>query len=193
MENQTLPNVKKLGDMPPDEFKKFGYEIIDWITEYLTTIEKHPVLPNIKPGDIKNSLPKNPPDFSEHFENIFSDLGEKIIPGVTHWNHPNFMAYFNSTSSGPGILAELLSGALNTNGMLWKTSPSTTELERVTVDWMRQILGLPDSFWGIIYDTASVSSMHAIACAREEIKEYNVRKYGLAGGDKIPKLRLTMI
>lgn len=190
MENQTLPNVKNLGDMPPKEFKKFGYEMIDWITEYLTTIEKYPVLPNIKPGDIKNSLPKNPPDFSEHFEKIFSDVDEKIIPGVTHWNHPNFMAYFNSTTSGPGILAELLSAALNTNGMLWKTSPSNTELERVTVDWMRQMLGLPEAFWGIIYDTASVSSMHAIACAREEVKEYNFRENGLTGGDKIPKLRM---
>lgn len=179
-----------LGDMPTEEFKKRGYQLVDWIADYLTSIEKHSVLPNIKPRDIKNSLPQNPPKTSESFDEIFFDVDEKILPGITHWNHPNFMAYFNSTSGGPGILAELLSAAFNTNGMLWKTSPSNTELERVVVDWMRQMLGLPESFWGIIYDTASVSSMHAIACAREEVKEYNFRKNGMSGGDKIPKLRL---
>lgn len=179
-----------LGDMPADEFKKYGYELIDWIAEYLTNIEKFPVVPYIKPGDIKNKLPKNPPTTSESFDKIFSDVDNIILSGVTHWNHPNFMAYFNSTSSGPGILAELLSAAFNTNGMLWKTSPSTTELERVTVDWMRQMLGLPESFWGIIYDTASISSMHGIAAAREEVEEYNFRQKGLSGKEKIPMLRL---
>ena len=183
-------NVPLFGDMPAEEFKKYGHKLVDWIAEYLSNIEQYPVLPNIKPGDIKNILPKNPPLLPESFDKIFSDVDEKIITGVTHWNHPNFMAYFNSTSSGPGILAELLSAALNTNGMLWKTSPSTTELERVTVDWMRQMLGLPNSFWGIIYDTASVSSMHAIAAAREEVSEYNFRKKGLSGKEKIPMLRL---
>ena len=190
MKKQELTTAHQLGDMPAEEFKKYGYELIDWIAEYFTTIEKYPVVPNIKTGDIKNKLPQNPPSLPESFEKIFSDVDKKIIPGVTHWNHPNFMAYFNSTSSGPGILAELLSAALNTNGMLWKTSPSTTELERVVVDWMRQMLCLPDLFWGIIYDTASVSSMHAIAAAREEINEYNFRQNGLTGGEKIPKLRL---
>ena len=190
MKKQELTTAHQLGDMPAEEFKKYGYELIDWIAEYFTTIEKYPVVPNIKTGDIKNKLPQNPPSLPESFEKIFSDVDKKIIPGVTHWNHPNFMAYFNSTSSGPGILAELLSAALNTNGMLWKTSPSTTELERVTVDWMRQMLGLPESFWGIIYDTASVSSMHAIAAAREEVNVYNFRQNGLTGGEKIPKLRL---
>src|SRR3990172_1437093 len=190
MKKQELTTAHQLGDMPAEEFKKYGYELIDWIAEYLTNIEKFPVMPNIKPGDIKIKLPKNPPAASESFSKIFSDVDNIILPGVMHWNHPNFMAYFNSTSSGPGILAELLSAALNTNGMLWKTSPSTTELERVVVDWMRQMLCLPDLFWGIIYDTASVSSMHAIAAAREEINEYNFRQNGLTGGEKIPKLRL---
>ena len=190
MENKELSNNNMLGDMPADEFKKIGYELIDWIAEYLTDIEKFPVVPNIKPGDIKKNLPPNPPASAESFDKIFSDVDNIILPGITHWNHPNFMAYFNSTSSGPGILAELLSAALNTNGMLWKTSPSTTELERVTVDWMRQMLGLPESFWGIIYDTASVSSMHAIASAREEVGEYDFRRKGLSGKENIPKLRL---
>ena len=145
-EKATMQNP--FGDMPQEEFKKIGYELIDWIAEYFTNVEKLPVLPNIKPGDIKNKLPKSPPELSESFEKIISDVDNIILPGVTHWNHPNFMAYFNSTSSGPGILAELLSAAFNTNGMLWKTSPSTTELERVTVDWMRQMLGLPEVILG---------------------------------------------
>lgn len=183
-------SVKTLSDMPTDEFKKYGYELIDWIAEYFTDIEKYPVVPNIKSGAVKKSLPEKPPSLPENFDKIFHDVESKILPGVTHWNHPSFMAYFNSTSSGPGILAELLSAAFNTNGMLWKTSPSTTELERVTVDWMRQMLGLPESFWGIIYDTASVSSMHGIAAAREQVGEYNFRQMGLSGGEKIPKLRL---
>ncbi len=190
MEKEKKPIASLLGDMPADEFKKHGYELIDWIAEYFTNIEKYPVMPNIKPGDIKNKLPQNPPKTSNCFDKIFSDVDHIIMPGVTHWNHPSFMAYFNSTSSGPGILAELLSAALNTNGMLWKTSPSTNELEKVTVDWMRQMLGLPESFWGIIFDTASVSSMHAIAAAREEVKEYNFRLHGLSGGESIPKLKL---
>jgi aromatic-L-amino-acid decarboxylase len=190
MKNQKSNAAHQLGDMPPNDFKKFGYELVDWIAEYLTNIEKFPVVPNIKPGEIKSKLPKSPPLASEGFNKIFSDVDNIILPGVTHWNHPNFMAYFNSTSSGPGILADLLSAALNTNGMLWKTSPSTTELEKVTVDWMRQMLGLPDSFWGIIYDTASVSSMHAIAAAREEVSEYNFRQKGFSGKEKIPMLRL---
>lgn len=190
MKNQKSNAAQLRGDMPADEFKKFGYELINWIAEYLTNLEKFPVMPNIKPGQIKSKLPKSPPITSESFDKIFPDVDNILLPGVTHWNHPNFMAYFNSTSSGPGILAELLSAALNTNGMLWKTSPSTTELEKVTVDWMRQMLGLPDSFWGIIYDTASVSSMHAIAAAREEVSEYNFRQKGFSGKEKIPMLRL---
>ncbi len=190
MNNKNPTASRNFGDMPSGDFKKYGYEMVDWITSYLTSIEKYPVLPNVKPGEIKNKLPKTPPETAEDIDKIFSDVDEKIIPGITHWNHPNFMAYFNSTSSGPGILAELLSAALNTNGMLWKTSPSTTELEKVTVDWMRQMLRLPESFWGIIYDTASVSSMHAIAAAREEVTEYNFRQKGLTGGEKIPKLRM---
>lgn len=190
MGKQITENINKFGDMPVDEFKRYGYGLIDWIAEYLKNIEKYPVVPNIKPGDIKNKLLKNPPTSSESFDKIFSDVDNIILPGVTHWNHPNFMAYFNSSSSGPGILAELLSATFNTNGMLWKTSPATTELERVTVDWMRQMLELPESFWGIIYDTASVSSMHGIAAAREEVEEYNFRQKGLSGKEKIPRLRL---
>ena len=181
--------VKFLGDMPPDEFRKYGYQLIDWIADYLANIEKYPVLPDVKPGDIRKKLPPSPPERSEGMEKILSDVDKIILPGVTHWNHPRFMAYFNSSSSGPGILAELLSAAFNTNGMLWRTNPSSAELEQHTLQWLRQMLGMPEGFWGIIYDTASTASMHAIAAARQHAG-IKVREKGLVGRSDISKLRL---
>ena len=181
--------VKFLGDMPGDQFRKFGYELIDWIANYLEHIEDYPVLSHVKPGNIKKQLPLSPPGSGEDMEKILKDVDKIILPGVTHWNHPHFMAYFNSTSGGPGILAELLSAAFNSNGMLWRTNPSSSELEQHTLQWLRQMLGMPEDFWGIIYDTASVASMHAIAAAREQAG-INVREKGLAGRNDLPKLRL---
>jgi aromatic-L-amino-acid decarboxylase len=178
-----------LGDMPASEFKKYGHQLIDWIAEYLENIEKYPVLPPISPGNIRKQLPANPPEKGEGMEKIFSDVDKIILPGVTHWNHPGFMAYFNSSSSGPGILAELLSAAFNTNGMLWRTNPSSAELEQHTLQWLRQMLGMPEGFWGIFYDTASTASMHAIAAARQQAG-IKVREKGLCGRGDIKKLRL---
>ena len=177
---------KKYGDMPPEEFKKYGYELIDWAAKYLENVDSFSVLPNIKPGDIKSQLPANAPQTSEEMEKIISDIDKIILPGTTHWQHPNFMAYFNSTASGPGILAELISAALNVNSMLWKSAPASTELEETVLNWFREIINLPKEFSGIIYDTASVSSMHAIAAARENIG-FDIRKKGMSGA---PKLRL---
>jgi aromatic-L-amino-acid decarboxylase len=158
-------------DMPTSEFRKFGYQLIDWMADYLENIENYPVMPKTKPGDIKSGLPNQPPNTGQSIEEILIDVNKKIMPGITHWNHPDFMAYFNSTSSGPGILADLLSAGLNVNGMSWHTCPSATELEELTLSWLAQMLGIPTKFWGIIYDTASLSSMHAIAAAREQVKE----------------------
>jgi aromatic-L-amino-acid decarboxylase len=182
-------NVKFLGDMPADEFRKFGHQLIDWVADYLENIEQYPVLPDIKPGDIRKKLPASPPQTNEGMEKIFSDVDNIIMPGVTHWNHPGFMAYFNSSSSGPGILGELLAAAFNSNGMLWRTNPSSAELEQHTLQWLRQMLGLPEGYWGIIYDTASTASMHAIAAARQDAG-IKVREKGLAGRSDIHKLRL---
>jgi len=179
---------KEFRDMSADDFRKFGHKLIDWAAEYLDNIEKYNVLPDIKPGEIKSGLPEHPNFAGEDFNKILNDFEKNIIPGITHWNHPGFMAYFNSTSSAPGILGELLIAALNVNGMLWKTSPSASELEEVTTKWLREMLGLPDYLWGIIYDTASVSSLHAIACAREKLG-LNIRDKGLAGSN-LHKLRL---
>lgn len=177
-------------DMDPSEFRDTGYQFIDWINNYLTNLESYPVLPKIQPGEIKQSLPSSPPENSENFDKIIADLNNVIMPGVTHWNHPKFMAYFNSTSSSAGIFAELLSGAFNTNGMVWKSNPASTELEEVTLDWLRQMLGLPKEFWGIIYDLASSSTMHAIIAARENIEGYSIREKGFGGLKDMPRLRL---
>jgi aromatic-L-amino-acid decarboxylase len=183
-----MDRQKEYKDMSAADFKKFGYELIDWAAGYLENIEKYNVLPDVKPGEIKSGLPEHPNFAGEDFQQILNDFQKLIIPGITHWNHPGFMAYFNSTSSVPGILAEFLMAALNVNGMLWKTSPSASELEEVTTNWLREMLGLPEYMWGIIYDTASVSSLHAVACAREKLG-LNIRDKGLAGNN-LPKLRL---
>jgi len=178
------------GDMSPEEFRKYGYQLVDWITEFFRNIDGIPVLPDVQPGDIRQKIPAVPPKNGESFERILPDIDRIIMPGMTHWNHPRFFAYFSITASGPGILAELLSAALNNNAMLWKSGPAATELEKVVLDWLRQMLGLPEDFWGIVYDTASVSSMHAIAAAREQLQSLRIREKGMAGRAKVPRLRL---
>lgn len=162
-----MEKKKNNGDMPKEEFKKYGHELIDWAANYLDGIESLPVLPKIKPGEIKSKLPKKFPEKAEPFENLLNDLNELILPGVTHWQHPNFMAYFSSTGSMPGILGELVAAAFSTNGMVWKSGPSSTELEETVINWFRDLIGLPTEYFGVVYDTASVSTMHGIAAARE--------------------------
>lgn len=191
----TKPNISdstvpSLGDLTPEEFRRFAHQLVDWVADYLKQIEKYPVLPDVAPGDIRAQLPSLPPASGESMETILADVDRIILPGMTHWNHPNFFAYFSITGSGPGILGELLSAAFNINGMLWKTCPSATELEQVTLDWLRQMLGLPEGFWGIIYDTASISTLHAIASAREQLVDLQIREQGLAGRAEVPRLRL---
>lgn len=177
----------QLGDMPADEFRRHGHELIDWVTRYLAGMDRFPVLAQVNPGDVRRGIPNTPPDDPQPMDRILADLESVILPGITHWNHPAFFSYFSITGSGPGILGELLSAAFNVNGMLWKTSPAVTELEEAVVDWLRQWLGLPEAFWGIIYDTASTSTFHALAAARETVPGLNCREDGLAGG---PRLRL---
>ena len=181
--------IRNSGDMPADEFRKNGYELVDWIASYLTHIEKYPPLSQLNPGDILKRIPKSPPANGEDIKNVLNDIDKILMDGITHWNHPGFMAYFNSTSSGPGILAELLSAGLGVNGMLWKTSPAFTELEKSMLNWFRQMVGLPENYWGIIYDTASTSSMHAIASAREQLN-LGFREKGMTGRSDVPKLIL---
>jgi aromatic-L-amino-acid decarboxylase len=159
--------MKPSPDMSPEEFRKWGHTFIDWIADYLEHPERYPVLSQAEPGSIRRQLPPTPPEKPESMQGVFDDLERIILPGITHWNHPAFFAYFAVTGSGPGILGELLSAAFNVNGMLWRTSPAFTELEEHVLDWLRQMLGLPADFKGIVYDTASTSTFHAFAAARE--------------------------
>ena len=138
----------------------------EWVARYLEGVRELPVLSQVEPGQIKAALPAAPPDEAEPFAAVLRDLDEILLPGITHWNHPRFFAYFSISGSEPGILAELLTAALNVNAMLWRTSPAATELEEVAVDWLRQLLGLPDGLHGHIEDTASTSTLTALAAAR---------------------------
>ncbi len=189
MNNKDIKN-SGLGDMPIDEFRKHGHKFIDWIADYIENIEEYPVLSKTKPGQIKSSLSNKPPQDGENIDSILSDMDRKIMPGITHWNHPNFMAYFNSTSSGPGILAELLSAGFNANAMAWHTGPSATELEETMAEWYKKMLNLPRDFWGIIYDTASTSTMHAIAAAREQLSHLKIREKGMSGRKELQRLSI---
>jgi aromatic-L-amino-acid decarboxylase len=150
-----------------EDFRRAGHETMDWIAHYLSTIADSPVLPRVKPGQLFDALPSSAPQQGESYDAILRDFDKLVMPAVTQWNHPRFFAYFACTGSTAAVLAEMLAAALNTNGLHWKTSPAVAELEERTLDWLRQWLGLPEGWFGIIYDTASTSSMHAIVCARE--------------------------
>jgi aromatic-L-amino-acid/L-tryptophan decarboxylase len=146
------------------------------------------VLSRVRPGEIRDQLPRSAPERGESYDAILADFERVILPGITHWNHPGFFAYFAITGSEPGVLAEFLSAALNVQAMLWRTSPAATELEEVTLSWLRQLLGLPDDFEGVIYDTASISTLHALAAARERAVP-DVRAAGLVGRE-LPRVRV---
>lgn len=148
------------------EFREFGHRLIDWVADYLESPERYPVVSKVHPGEIVDQLPAHGPERGEPIERIFADFERVILPGITHWNHPRFLAYFANTSSPPAILAELLAAALNANGILWKTSPAVTELEIATLNWLLEWLGLPREWFGMILDTASTSTLHAVAAAR---------------------------
>ena len=150
-----------------EDFRRAAHQTVDWIADYLEHARRYPVLSKIKPGDLIAALPKSAPAAGEPYSALLRDFEQQVLPAVTHWNHPRFMAYFACTGSGPAILGDMLAAALNTNGLHWLTSPAVAELEQVTLGWLREWLGLPEEFFGIIYDTASVSTMHAIAAARE--------------------------
>jgi aromatic-L-amino-acid decarboxylase len=166
-----------------DEFRKHGHALVDWIATYLADPERYPVLPRIRPGELRDALPSAAPEQGEPFEQIFADFERTIVPALTHWNHPGFFAYFAISASEPGVLAEFLSAALNQQAMLWRTSPAATELEEVTMGWLRSLMGLPPAFEGVIYDTASVATLHGLAAAREAAVP-NVRVAGLASAGR---------
>ena len=155
-------------DMPVDEFRRFGYEVVDWIAGYLDSTRDYPVFPRMEPGALVDALPAEAPETGEPMEQILADFRNLVVPAMNHWNHPRFHGYFSTSASAPGILGEMLAAAVNGNGMLWKSCPAAVELETVVLSWLRQWLGLPAEFFGMIHDTASSSTMHAIGAARAQ-------------------------
>ncbi|MGB7096773.1 MAG: pyridoxal-dependent decarboxylase, partial [Anaerolineales bacterium] len=173
--------------MTPEEFRQYGRSVIDWIADYYQHIEQYPVLSQVQPGDIRKGLPDSPPEHGEGFEDILGDIEKLIMPGITHWQSPNFFAFFPANTSGPSILAELLSAGLGVQGMSWITSPACTELETHILDWLAEMLGLPEKFMshtdggGVIQDTASSATLSALLVARERATNFTCNEHGCDG------------
>jgi len=173
--------------MTAEQFRQYGKQVVDWIADYYERIESLPVLSQVRPGDIRQSLPNHPPLRGEAFELLLEDIDRVILPGVTHWQSPNFFAYFPANASGPAILGDLLSSALGVQGMLWATSPACTELETQVLDWLVTMLGLPEKFLssstggGVIQDTASSAALCAMLAARERATSYTANQRGTDG------------
>jgi len=179
----------ELGDMPADEFRRSLHRIADWVADYREGIEDLRISPDVVPGEIKARLPQAPPDAAVPLNDIFQDFKKLIIPGIVHWGHPAFLGYFGSSTTSAGIVGEMLMGALNVSTMTWRTSPAATELETLVLDWLRQLLELSTDYTGVVYDTASVAVMHALAAARENLG-FDARAQGLCGRAEVPVLRI---
>lgn len=161
-----------------EDFKKNGHELVDWMYNYFKDIETYPVKSSVNPGEIKSRISLNPPDQGEDFNDIMQDFNSTIIPGITHWQHPSFFAYFNANNSFPSILAEMLTSAIGAQCMSWATSPAATELEERVMEWLCQLLGLPEYFTGVIQDTASTSTLCSLLTAREKFSKYEINQTG---------------
>jgi aromatic-L-amino-acid decarboxylase len=179
--------TEKSFHMTPDEFRRYGRTVVDWIADYYEQIESFPVLSQVEPGQIRASLPPEPPERGEPFEAILADVAAQILPGVTHWQSPNFFAFFPANASAPAILGELLSAGLGVQGMLWATSPACTELETHVLDWLVGMLDLPPAFrsdstgGGVIQDSASSATLCGLLAGRERATGYLSREQGANG------------
>lgn len=167
--------------MNPEEFRKYGHEVIDWIADYRKTVDEYPVMSTIQPGTVRGGLPARPPETGELFESVLTDLNEIILPGITHWNHPNYFAYFPSNATLPSVLGDFICSGLGGIGLNWQSMPALTEVEEVVCDWMRQMLGLSAAWEGVIQDTASTSTLVALLCARERTTNHGQVHNGLQG------------
>ncbi|MCU0460072.1 MAG: pyridoxal-dependent decarboxylase, partial [Bacteroidales bacterium] len=165
--------------MDSNEFRRQGHAVVEWIARYLENIEKYPVKSGVKPGDVINALPELPPSGSESFDLFLRDFDEIIMPGITHWQSPNFFAYFPANSSPPSVLAEMLTAALGAQCMVWETSPAAAELEERMMDWLRVMTGLPEGFEGVIQDSASSATLAALITAREKSTGFRSNREGL--------------
>jgi len=167
--------------MTPEEFRRAGHELIDWIADYRANVESRPVMSRVLPGEIRASLPTTPPEAPEPFAAILRDVDDKVLPGLSHWQHPRFFGYFPSNGELSSVLGDFLSTGLGVLGLSWQSSPALSELEEVVCDWMRQLLGLSEGFSGVIQDTASTSTLVALICARERSQGYALANDGLQG------------
>jgi aromatic-L-amino-acid/L-tryptophan decarboxylase len=175
-----------LGDLPEEEFRKALRQAAEWVTDYRSNIERRAISAPGKPGDVSASLPSTIPKMPVPIETVMADFERLIVPNLVHWGHPAFLGYFGSTTTAPGILGEIMAATLNVSAMTWATSPAATELEAVVLRWLRELLRLPEEFFGVVYDAASVATLHALAAARESL-QLNIRKLGLTD---LPRLRI---
>jgi aromatic-L-amino-acid decarboxylase len=167
--------------MTPEEFRKFGHRVVDWIADYRAKVSELPVMARTAPGEVKARLPSDPPETPEPFEHIFRDLDEIILPGLSHWQHPRFFGYFPANAMLSSVLGDYLSTGLGALGLSWQSSPALTEVEEVVTDWMRRMMGLSAEWSGVIQDTASTSTLVALLCAREKTTKYGLDRGGLQG------------
>jgi aromatic-L-amino-acid decarboxylase len=170
--------------MTPEEFRKYGHAAVDWIAEYYERLESFPVLSQVAPGDVRAELPAHPPETGEPFDAVLADLDRIVLPGITHWQHPSFFAYFPANASGPAILGDLLASGLGVQGMLWATSPAATELETHVLDWLAELLDLPAAFRGngVIQHTASDASLVALLAALHRVSDGRTERAGVSSG-----------
>ncbi len=169
--------------MDPKEFRELGHELVDWLADYRARIAEYPVMSRVQPGEVAAQLPAEPPLHGEGLGDIVADLERVVMPGITHWNHPGFFAYFPSNSDLSSVLADLVSSGLGSQGMSWQTSPACTEVEDVVMEWLRQMVGLPSTFTGVIQDTASTATFCALLCARERTSAFSQNRGGLQAED----------
>jgi aromatic-L-amino-acid decarboxylase len=163
------------------DFRRHGHDLVDWMADYLDRVEDRPVKAQVQPGEIAQRLPAGPPSSPESMDEILADFRSVVLPGMTHWQHPSFFAYFQANSSRPSVLAEMVTATLAAQCMIWETSPAATELECRMMEWLRQMIGLPDGFVGSIQDTASTATLCALLAARERLSEFRVNERGLSG------------
>jgi aromatic-L-amino-acid decarboxylase len=167
--------------MRTEEFREHAHKMVDWMADYLENVGKFPVKPDLKPGEIKARLPLDVPFNPEPYDTVFDDFTKIILPGMTHWQHPQFFAYFPANNSEPSILAEMLTATMGAQCMLWLTSPAAEELEERMMEWLREMLGLPEGFTGVIQDSSSSSTLVALLSAREKRSAYQINNRGFSG------------
>jgi aromatic-L-amino-acid decarboxylase len=188
MSDRDAGALGPLGDLSPSELRAHLHRMADWVADYREGIERRPIVPAVRPGDVAGGTTASMPSHPAALAHILDDLDSVVMPGIVHWSHPAFLGYFGSTSNGPALLGEFAAAALNVSAMTWKTSPAATELESVVLGWIREMIALPVAFTGVVYDTASVAVLHALAAARE-VAGADVRARGVAGRAGMPALR----